>query len=91
MAHLEAASIPAFLRLREEPALHGAEPSLQDAALPRLSEAERAAVLEARRMAVETLRAELRAPVDARLVTETGMPSPEAAALFVSLDESLWA
>ncbi|RKG64444.1 ferritin-like domain-containing protein [Corallococcus sp. CA054B] len=32
-AHLEAASIHAFLRLREELALHGAEAALQDAAL----------------------------------------------------------
>ncbi|OJH39594.1 ferritin-like domain-containing protein [Cystobacter ferrugineus] len=32
-AHLEAASIQAFLRLREELALHGADESLQDAAL----------------------------------------------------------
>jgi hypothetical protein len=32
-AHLEAASIQAFLRLREELALHGADGSLQDAAL----------------------------------------------------------
>jgi hypothetical protein len=33
VAHLEAASIQAFLRLREELALHGADEALQDAAL----------------------------------------------------------
>lgn len=189
VAHLEAASIPAFLRLHEELVLHGAEPTLQDAALAsaleevmhtqvttqlaerfggtpprphvedralrslfevardnavegcaretygalvahhqalhardarvrgamariaedetrhaelswaierwaftRLSEAERAAVREARRAAVETLRTQVRAPVDAALVTEAGVPTPEvAAALFASLEQGLWA
>ncbi|HYO73671.1 MAG TPA: ferritin-like domain-containing protein [Archangium sp.] len=188
-AHLEAASIKAFLRLREELALHGAEASLQDAALvsaleevlhtdvstrlarrfgatprrPEVAElplrslfevaldnavegcvretfgalvahhqalhardtevreamtriaedetrhaelswaidrwareqlpaAERAALREAQREAVATLREEVALPLDASLVTEAGMPAPEvAASLVATLEQELWA
>jgi hypothetical protein len=188
-AHLEAASIKAFLRLREELALHGAEVALQDAALvsaleevlhadvstrlarrfgaaPRrpevaelplrslfevaldnavegcvretfgalvghyqalhardpevreamtriaedetrhaglawaiggwareqLSAAERAALREAQREAVVTLREEVALPLDAALVTEAGMPTPEVAtSLVATLEQELWA
>ncbi|MBN8232007.1 ferritin-like domain-containing protein [Corallococcus macrosporus] len=188
-AHLEAASIHAFLRLREELALHGAEASLQDAALAsavdevlhtemtgrlarrfgatppppsvaavpprsldavaldnavegcvretygalvahhqalhardaevreamvriaedetrhaglswdidrwvrsRLSAPEQEALREARRRAVALLRAEVAVPVDAALVTEAGLPTPEVAlALLDTLEQELWA
>ncbi|WP_375772058.1 ferritin-like domain-containing protein [Archangium gephyra] len=188
-AHLEAASIKAFLRLREELALHGADVALQDAALvsaleevmhtdvstrlarrfgasprrpqveelplrslfevalenavegcvretfgalvghhqalhaqdaevreamtriaddetrhaelswaidrwarERLSPAECAALREAQREAVATLREEVALPLDAALVTEAGMPSPEvAASLVATLEQELWA
>jgi hypothetical protein len=188
-AHLEAASIKAFLRLREELALHGADVALQDAALasaldevmhtdvsmrlarrfgatpqrpevaespPRslfavaldnavegcvretygalvghhqalhardadvreamtriaedetrhaelswaidrwareqLSAAERAALREAQREAVATLREEVALPLDAALVTEAGIPTPEiAASLVATLEQELWA
>jgi hypothetical protein len=189
VAHLEAASINAFLRLREELALHGASAELRDAALrsamdevlhteastrlarrfgatpqpprvealpPRslfevaldnavegcvretygalvahhqalhardaevrqelarvaedetrhaelswaidawareqLSAAEREALREARRAAVEALRAEVATPLDAALVTEAGMPTPQVAASLVdTLAAQLWA
>ncbi|WNG38739.1 ferritin-like domain-containing protein [Archangium violaceum] len=188
-AHLEAASINAFLRLREELALHGADVALQDAALvsaleevvhtdvstrlarrfgatPRRPEVEtlplrslrevaldnavegcvretfgalvahhqalhardaevrgvmariaedetrhaelswaidrwareqlpateRDALREAQREAIATLREEVAAPLDAVLVTEAGMPTPEVAASLVdSLARELWA
>lgn len=188
-AHLEAASIKAFLRLREELALHGADVALQDAALvsaleevlhadvstrlarrfgatprrPEVAElplrslfevaldnavegcvretfgalvghyqalhardtevreamtriaedetrhaelawaidrwaheqlpaAERAALREAQREAVVTLREEVALPLDAALVTEAGMPAPEvAASLVATLEQELWA
>lgn len=58
----------------------------------RLSAAEREALSEARRAAVETLRAEVAAPLDAALVTEAGMPAAEvAAALVDTLATQLWA
>ncbi|RYZ44254.1 MAG: ferritin-like domain-containing protein [Myxococcaceae bacterium] len=189
VAHLEAASIHAFLRLREELALHGAGPDLQDAALasavdevmhteatgrlarrfgaaplapsvarlpvrplaevardnavegcvretygalvahhqalhardaevreamvriaedetrhaelswdidrwarPRLSVQEREALREAQRHAVALLREEVAAPIDAGLVTEAGLPTPEVAlALLDTLEQELWA
>ncbi|HYO58729.1 ferritin-like domain-containing protein [Archangium sp.] len=188
-AHLEAASINAFLRLREELALHGADVALQDAALvsaleevmhtdastrlarrfgatPRRPEvealpprplfevtldnavegcvretfgalvahhqalhardaevrsvmariaeeetrhaelswaidrwareqlpaSERAALRDAQREAVATLREEVAAPLDAVLVSEAGMPAPEVAASLVdTLARELWA
>jgi hypothetical protein len=188
-AHLEAASINAFLRLREELALHGADVALQNAALvsameevlhtdvstrlahrfgatPRRPEvetlplrpllavaldnavegcvretfgalvahhqalhardtevrsamthiaedetrhaelswaidrwareqlpaSEREALREAQREAVATLREEVAAPLDATLLTEAGMPSPEVAVSLVdSLTRELWA
>ncbi|AKJ01957.1 hypothetical protein ATI61_103676 [Archangium gephyra] len=188
-AHLEAASIKAFLRLREELALHGADVALQDAALasaldevmhtdvsmrlahrfgatpgrPEVAEsplrslfevaldnavegcvretygalvghhqalhardvevreamtriaedetrhaelswaidrwareqlpaAERAALREAQREAVATLREEVALPLDATLVTEAGIPTPElAASLVATLEQELWA
>ncbi|WNG56046.1 ferritin-like domain-containing protein [Archangium gephyra] len=188
-AHLEAASIKAFLRLREELALHGADVTLQDAALvsaleevmhtdvstrlarrfgatprrPEVAElplrslfevaldnavegcvretfgalvghhqalhardpevreamtriaedetrhaelswaidrwareqlpaAERTALHEAQREAVATLREEVALPVDAALVTEAGVPTPEvAASLLATLEQELWA
>jgi hypothetical protein len=188
-AHLEAASIKAFLRLREELALHGAEVALQDAALvsaleevlhtdvstrlarrfgatprrPEVAElplrslfevaldnavegcvretfgalvghyqalhardaevreamtriaedetrhaelawaidrwareqlpaADRAALREAQRRAVVTLREEVALPLDAALATEAGMPTPEvAASLVATLEQELWA
>jgi hypothetical protein len=188
-AHLEAASINAFLRLREELALHGADVALQEAALvsameevlhtdvstrlahrfgatprapevetlpprslfavaldnavegcvretfgalvahhqalhardaevrsimtdiaedetrhaelswaidrwarERLPASEREALREAQREAVATLRAEMAAPLDATLVTEAGMPSPEVALSLVdTLARELWA
>ena len=188
-AHLEAASIHAFLRLREELALHGAEAGLQDAALAsamdevlhaemtgrlarrfgatppppavsavpprplaevaldnavegcvretygalvahhqalhardaevreamvriaedetrhaglswdidrwvssRLSAPEQQALREARKRAVALLRAEVAVPVDAALVTEAGLPTPEVAlALLDTLEQELWA
>ncbi|NOK18317.1 ferritin-like domain-containing protein [Corallococcus carmarthensis] len=188
-AHLEAASIHAFLRLREELALHGAETGLQDAALAsavdevmhtemtgrlarrfgatppppvvaavplrpldavaldnavegcvretygalvahhqalhardaevreamvriaedetrhaglswdidrwvrsRLSAPEQEALREAQKRAVALLRAEVAAPLDATLVTEAGLPTPEAAlALLDTLEQELWA
>ncbi|NOK09716.1 ferritin-like domain-containing protein [Corallococcus exercitus] len=188
-AHLEAASIHAFLRLREELALHGAEAGLQDAALAsavdevmhtemtgrlarrfgatppppsvaavptrpldavaldnavegcvretygalvahhqalhardaevreamvriaedetrhaglswdidrwvrsRLSAPEQEALREARKRAVALLRAEVAVPLDAALVTEAGLPTPEVAlALLDTLEQELWA
>ncbi|RKH62736.1 ferritin-like domain-containing protein [Corallococcus aberystwythensis] len=188
-AHLEAASIHAFLRLREELALHGAEARLQDAALAsavdevlhteltgrlarrfgatppppavaavpprplnevaldnavegcvretygalvahhqalhardievreamvriaedetrhaglswdidrwvhsRLSAPEQEALREARKRAVALLRAEVAVPLDAALVTEAGLPTPETAlALLDTLEQELWA
>jgi len=188
-AHLEAASIKAFLRLREELALHGAQAALRDAALvsaleevlhadvstrlarrfgaepprPEVAElplrslfevaldnavegcvretfgalvghyqalhardtqvreamtriaedetrhaglawdidrwareqlpaAERAALREAQREAVVTLREEVALPLDSALVTEAGMPTPEvAASLVATLEQELWA
>ena len=188
-AHLEAASIKAFLRLHEELALHGADVALQDAALvsaleevmhtdvstrlahrfgaaprrpeveerplrslfevalenavegcvretfgalvghhqalhaqdaevreamtriaedqtwhaelswaidrwarERLSPTECAALREAQREAVATLREEVALPLDAALVTEAGMPAPEvAASLVATLKQELWA
>ncbi|MFY0565529.1 ferritin-like domain-containing protein [Archangium lansingense] len=188
-AHLEAAAIKAFLRLREELALHGADVALQDAALvsaleevmhtdvsmrlarrfgatphrlevealplrslfevalenavegcvretfgalvahhqalhardtqvreamtriaddetrhaelswaidrwarERLSSSEREALREAKREAVATLREEVTVPLDAELLSEAGMPSPEvAASLMATLEQELWA
>ncbi|NOK36157.1 ferritin-like domain-containing protein [Corallococcus exercitus] len=188
-AHLEAASIHAFLRLREELALHGAEASLQDAALAsavdevlhtemtgrlarrfgatppppsvsavpprpldavaldnavegcvretygalvahhqalhardaevreamvriaedetrhaglswdidrwvrsRLSAPEQESLREAQKRAVALLRAEVALPLDAALVTEAGLPTPEVAlALLDTLEQELWA
>ena len=188
-AHLEAASIHAFLRLREELALHGAEAALQEAALAsavdeimhtemtgrlarrygatppppavaavplrplnevaldnavegcvretygalvahhqalhardaevreamvriaedetrhaglswdidrwarsRLSAPEQSALREAQKRAVALLRAEVAMPLDSALVTEAGLPTPEAAlALLDTLEQELWA
>ncbi|MBN9684963.1 MULTISPECIES: ferritin-like domain-containing protein [unclassified Corallococcus] len=188
-AHLEAASIHAFLRLREELALHGAEATLQDAALAsavdevmhtemtgrlarrygatppppavaavplrplnevaldnavegcvretygaliahhqalhardaqvresmariaedetrhaglswdidrwarsRLPASELAALREAQKRAVSLLRAEVSVPLDSALVTEAGLPTPEAAlTLLDTLEQELWA
>jgi hypothetical protein len=57
-----------------------------------LSASERAALLDARREAVATLREEVAAPLDAELVTQAGMPSPEVAASLVdTLARELWA
>ncbi|MBZ4415168.1 ferritin-like domain-containing protein [Myxococcus sp. RHSTA-1-4] len=58
----------------------------------RLTAAEREALREAQRKAVETLRAEVASPLDASLVTEAGMPAPEVAASLVdTLATLLWA
>ncbi|NMO22266.1 ferritin-like domain-containing protein [Pyxidicoccus fallax] len=58
----------------------------------RLSPAEREALREARRKAVETLRAEVATPLEAALITEAGMPAPEVAASLVdTLAQQLWA
>ena len=57
-----------------------------------LSAAERAALREAQREAVVTLREEVALPLDAALVTEAGMPAPEVAASLVdTLEQELWA
>ncbi len=56
-----------------------------------LSASEREALSEAQRAAVETLRAEVAAPLDASLVTEAGMPAPQVAASLVdTLAARLW-
>jgi hypothetical protein len=66
--------------------------AIDDWAHERLSDAERATLREARRRAVETLRAELAQPLDAELIAQAGMPPPEvAAALLASLERELWA
>ncbi|WP_223642091.1 ferritin-like domain-containing protein [Corallococcus sp. EGB] len=61
-------------------------------ARPRLSEQERASLKEAQRRAVALLRQEVAVPFDASIVTEAGMPTPEAAlALLDTLEQDLWA
>ncbi|MFB1479220.1 ferritin-like domain-containing protein [Corallococcus sp. RDP092CA] len=61
-------------------------------ARPRLSEEERAAVKEAQKRAVALLREEVAVPLDASIITEAGMPTPEAAlALLDTLEQDLWA
>lgn len=61
-------------------------------ALTRLSDAERSELREARRRAVEVLRQEVAEPLEAELVTEAGLPSPELAMSWVSqLERDLWA
>ncbi|NBD12077.1 MULTISPECIES: ferritin-like domain-containing protein [Corallococcus] len=58
----------------------------------RLSAPEREALREAQRHAVALLRAEVAMPVDAALVTEAGLPTPEAAlAMLDTLEQELWA
>ncbi|WP_211241606.1 hypothetical protein [Cystobacter fuscus] len=66
--------------------------AIDDWAHERLSDTEHATLREARRRAVETLRAELTQPLDAELIAQAGMPPPEvAAALLTSLERELWA
>ncbi|MBJ6763839.1 hypothetical protein JGU66_23955 [Myxococcaceae bacterium JPH2] len=58
---------------------------------PRLSPQEQSAVREAQRRAVALLREEMAAPVDSRLVSEVGLPTPQVAmTLLDTLDSGLW-
>jgi len=57
-----------------------------------LPASERESLREAQREAVATLREEVAAPLDATLLTEAGMPSPQVAVSLVdSLARELWA
>ncbi|NOK32959.1 ferritin-like domain-containing protein [Corallococcus exercitus] len=61
-------------------------------AAPKLSQAERDTLREARRQALAVLRAEVAVPLDARLTAEAGLPSPAVGlALLGSLEQELWA
>ncbi|CAM3175720.1 ferritin-like domain-containing protein [Corallococcus sp. ZKHCc1 1396] len=61
-------------------------------ACPRLSVQERDALREAQRNAVALLRAEVAVPLDARLITEAGLPTPEVALVLLdTLEQELWA
>ena len=47
---------------------------------------------EAQKRAVALLREEVAVPLDASIITEAGMPTPEAAlALLDTLEQDLWA
>ncbi|NOJ92979.1 ferritin-like domain-containing protein [Corallococcus coralloides] len=92
--HAEDAEIrEAMARIAEDETRHaGLSWDIDAWAAPRLSEEERSALREARRQALAVLRAEMAVPLDARLSTEAGLPSPAVAlALLDSLEQELWA
>ena len=61
-------------------------------AAPRLTDAERAQLREARREAIAALREEVSVPLAPELVTRAGLPTPEVArALLDTLARELWA
>ena len=82
----------AMVRIADDETRHAELSWAIDAwARARLSASEREALRAAQRQAVEKLRAEVTAPLDAALVTEAGMPAPEvAAALVDTLAAQLW-
>ncbi|WP_253902863.1 ferritin-like domain-containing protein [Corallococcus exiguus] len=92
--HAEDAEIrEAMARIAEDETRHaGLSWDIDAWAAPRLSDAERSALREARRQALAVLRAEMAVPLDAQLTAEAGLPSPAVAlALLDSLEQELWA
>ncbi|NOK17592.1 ferritin-like domain-containing protein [Corallococcus carmarthensis] len=83
----------AMVRIAEDETRHAALSwDVDQWARPRLSAKERDSVREAQRRAVALLRQEVAVPLDACIVTEAGMPTPEAAlALLDTLEQELWA
>jgi hypothetical protein len=83
----------AMARIAEDETRHAALSWDIDAwAESRVSSEERRALREARMQAIKVLRTEATAPLDADLMADAGLPSPEvAAALLDTLEQGLWA
>ncbi|NBD07355.1 ferritin-like domain-containing protein [Corallococcus silvisoli] len=83
----------AMARIAEDETRHAALSwDIHQWAQPRLSDKDREGLREAQRRAVGVLREEVAVPLDASIVTEAGMPTPEAAlALLDTLEQELWA
>ncbi|WP_375756406.1 ferritin-like domain-containing protein [Corallococcus exercitus] len=83
----------AMVRIAEDETRHAALSwDIDQWARPRLSEQQREALREAQKRAVALLREEVAVPLDASIITEAGMPTPEAAlALLDTLEQDLWA
>ncbi|MFP2898794.1 ferritin-like domain-containing protein [Corallococcus sp. 4LFB] len=83
----------AMVRIAEDETRHAALSwDIDQWARPRLSAQEREALREAQKRAVALLREEVLVPLDASIITEAGMPTPEAAlALLDTLEQDLWA
>nr|WP_242589030.1 ferritin-like domain-containing protein [Corallococcus macrosporus] len=83
----------AMVRIAEDETRHAALSwDIDQWARPRLSTQEREALREAQKRAVALLREEVLVPLDASIITEAGMPTPEAAlALLDTLEQDLWA
>ncbi|GMU04775.1 ferritin-like domain-containing protein [Corallococcus caeni] len=83
----------AMVRIAEDETRHAALSwDIDQWARPRLSAQERETLREAQKRAVALLREEVAVPLDASIITEAGMPTPEAAlALLDTLEQDLWA
>nr|WP_216626904.1 ferritin-like domain-containing protein [Corallococcus exercitus] len=82
-----------MVRIAEDETRHAALSwDIDQWARPRLSVEERETLREAQKRAVALLREEVAVPLDASIITEAGMPTPEAAlALLDTLEQDLWA
>ncbi|RKH11034.1 ferritin-like domain-containing protein [Corallococcus sp. CA047B] len=83
----------AMVRIAEDETRHaGLSWDIDRWARSRLSPQERDALRESQRHAVALLREEVATPLDAGLITEAGLPTPEVAlALLDTLEQELWA
>ncbi|RKH06828.1 ferritin-like domain-containing protein [Corallococcus carmarthensis] len=83
----------AMVRIAEDETRHAALSwDVDQWARPRLSAQQRDTLREAQRRAVALLRQEVAVPLDASIITQAGMPTPEAAlALLDTLEQDLWA
>ncbi|WP_375743133.1 ferritin-like domain-containing protein [Corallococcus interemptor] len=83
----------AMVRIAEDETRHAALSwDIDQWARPRLSEEDRRTLREAQKRAVALLREEVAVPLDASIIKEAGMPTPETAlALLDTLEQDLWA